>query len=251
MKWSITQDLTITEQLQAGIRYIDMRTGYLESENDFFFVHGVYGKKTCDLLHQVNLFLKEHPKEVVILDFNHFYSFTEDLHVRLVSMIYKIFGDKLLVPTSKGLSISLNEIWETKGQVIAAYWNNDMSKKFSRIWHGNIIYSPWFNTSSTSVLLQDLNDRFNHLMANSFNVFQAILSPQNSTVALHLASTLKKVLGIKYNQCVSSWLDDVYESKRKGVNIVIIDFIETTDCVAKIIKLNGLLLKDKKVIQSI
>ena len=218
-----------------------MRTGYLESENDFFFVHGVYGKKTSDLLHQVSLFLKDHPKEVVILDFNHFYSFTEELHVRLVSMIYQIFGDKLLVPTSKGLSLSLNEIWESKGQVIVAYWNNDMSKKFSRIWQGNIICSPWFNTSSTSVLLECLNNRFNNLKANSFNVFQAILTPQNSTITLHLASSLKKVLGIKCNQIVSSWLDDIYESKRKGVNIVIIDFIETTNCIAKIIKLNGFL----------
>ena len=224
-----------------------MRTGYLESENDFFFVHGVYGKKTSDLLNQVSLFLKDHPKEVVILDFNHFYSFTEELDVRLVHMIYHIFGDKLLCPTSKGLSLSLNEIWEeSNGRVIAAYRNKDIVKKFSCIWPGNIIYSPWFDTSSTAVLLKDLNDRFNDLMANSFNVFQAILSPQNFTIVLHLASSLKKVLGIKCDQFIGRcWLDEIYESKRKGVNIVILDFIETADCVAKILKLNEL-LKDKK-----
>ena len=57
-----------------------MRVGYLADRKDFFFVHGCYGYAIVDLLKEMKVFLDNNPKEVLIVDFNHFYSFTDEIH---------------------------------------------------------------------------------------------------------------------------------------------------------------------------
>ena len=44
-KWSVTQSLDVTQQLERGIRYFDFRTAPKGEEREPHFVHGFYGPR--------------------------------------------------------------------------------------------------------------------------------------------------------------------------------------------------------------
>lgn len=46
-------------------------------------------------LEQISSFLSTHSREVVFLDFNHFYGVQNLHHEKLVAMLKEVFGDKL------------------------------------------------------------------------------------------------------------------------------------------------------------
>lgn len=46
-------------------------------------------------LEQISSFLTAHAREVVFLDFNHFYGVQNLHHEKLVAMLKEVFGDKL------------------------------------------------------------------------------------------------------------------------------------------------------------
>lgn len=96
-KWSVTQNLTFREQLEAGIRYFDLRVSSKpgDADQEIYFIHGLFGIKVWDGLMEIDSFLTQHPQEIVFLDFNHFYAMDEAHHKRLVLRIQEAFGNKL------------------------------------------------------------------------------------------------------------------------------------------------------------
>ena len=86
-RWSLSQAYDIPEQLSAGIRYFDLRISSKPNSEDIYGIHGLYGIKLETLLENIKTFLDAHPKEVVLLDFNHFYAMTEFQHKQCLSMI--------------------------------------------------------------------------------------------------------------------------------------------------------------------
>lgn len=63
-KWSRTQESDVTQQLNNGIRYFDLRTATKESEANFYFVHGLYAAEVGTFMNAVNSFLNAHSSEV-------------------------------------------------------------------------------------------------------------------------------------------------------------------------------------------
>ncbi|KAA8580897.1 hypothetical protein FQN60_013855 [Etheostoma spectabile] len=104
VKWSMTQNLTFKEQLDAGIRYFDLRVSSKpgESGNEIYFIHGLFGHK------------------IVFLDFNHYYVMDLEHHVYLIRMLQEVFGSKLCnnCPVE---GITLDYLWQKKYQVIVFY----------------------------------------------------------------------------------------------------------------------------------
>ena len=238
-KWSITQDLSFSQQLQNGIRYLDLRVAYVPKTNDFNVVHGLYGSSYTAVFEEINYFLDSHPKEIVLLDFNHLFNFTKDAQVLFVSQIMKSFGKKLYGPGKLGTESSINDIWSKSQQVIALYADSDMVKENLLLWSQAHIYSPWFNTPKVDTLIKDLDKRFDDLKEESYNVFQAILTPATSTIVLHwIKGSLKTTLAESCDELVCSWLQKIADKKKKGVNIVMCDFIGFRTMVEKTIGLN-------------
>lgn len=98
LKWSVTQVLDVTQQLDAGVRYLDLRIAHMlrGSEKNLHFVHMVYTTALVeDTLTEISEWLERHPREVVILACRNFEGLTEDLHEYLISCIKTIFGDML------------------------------------------------------------------------------------------------------------------------------------------------------------
>ena len=68
------------------------------------------------MLDSVSSFLSEHQREVVLLDFNHFFNMEEEHHAMLISLLSSHFGD-LLLPVSKVQEVTLSDMWNQGKQV--------------------------------------------------------------------------------------------------------------------------------------
>ncbi|XP_057680489.1 PI-PLC X domain-containing protein 2 isoform X2 [Corythoichthys intestinalis] len=121
VKWSMTQNLTFKEQLDAGIRYFDLRVSSKPGEPglEIFFIHGLFGHKVRDGLREINAFLCEHRTEVIFLDFNHYYKMSSQHHEYLIKMLQEVFGNKLCKNCDVE-TITLDYLWKSKYQVKAS-----------------------------------------------------------------------------------------------------------------------------------
>uniref|UniRef100_A0A8I3NZ43 Phosphatidylinositol specific phospholipase C X domain containing 1 n=2 Tax=Canis lupus familiaris TaxID=9615 RepID=A0A8I3NZ43_CANLF len=136
LKWSTTQVLNVTEQLDAGVRYLDLRIAHMlvGSEKNLHFVHMVYTTVLVeDTLTEISEWLESHPREVVILACRNFEGMTEDLHEYLVACIKNIFGD-MLCP--RGEVPTLRQLWARGQQVIVSYEEASVVSRHAELWPG-------------------------------------------------------------------------------------------------------------------
>jgi len=242
INWSLCQSLTIQQQLEYGVRYFDMRPGYLDYQDDFYFVHGVHGNAIRGMLISMRDFLSQNSQEIIIVDFNHFHQFDRQLHNRFVKMISDIFGHMLLQQEKNEASVTctLEYMWRQQRQVFLMYKDETTCSFHPELLLAKqFIFSPWHNTDSMSGLKTRLNgllEDLNH--PYQFNVFQAILTARKSTVALNPTSTLRDCLVVKCNSGIKKWLDEVFTQCKQGVNIVLCDFICDDKLIESILKLN-------------
>jgi GGDEF domain-containing protein len=110
-----------------GIRYFDLRVCRTTDQNSslkspFTFTHGLLGHLVRDCLEEINEFLNQHSKEIVLLDFNHFYDFNEHCgHDQLIHLIHEVFGKKLCTTVRIIHECTLNYLWNNHQQVILLY----------------------------------------------------------------------------------------------------------------------------------
>ncbi|KAM3860443.1 PI-PLC X domain-containing protein 2 [Diretmus argenteus] len=244
VKWSMTQNLTFKEQLDAGIRYFDLRVSSKPGEpgNEVYFVHGLFGHKVKDGLSQINSFLDMHRKEVVFLDFNHHYAMGPVHHTYLINMLMDIFGSKLCRMICVE-DITLNYLWEKKYQVFVFY-HAPVADGIPVIWPGSKIPAPWANTTDPFKLIKFLETTLKErAKQGSFHVSQGVLTPKIQTVASGLVWGLRDYLVEKNLPTIMTWV----EAQRPGVdgvNIITSDFVELTDFTNTVIRLNNQLLSD-------
>ncbi|XP_061820735.1 PI-PLC X domain-containing protein 2 isoform X2 [Nerophis lumbriciformis] len=246
VKWSMTQNLTFKEQLDAGIRYFDLRVSSKPGEpgHDIFFIHGLFGHKVRDGLIEINSFLCQHRKEVIFLDFNHYYAMGLDHHEYLIRTLQEVFGSKLCKNCEVEL-ITLDYLWEKKYQVIVFY-HHPSAQGVPVVWPGNKIPAPWANTTEPSKLIQFLESTLKQrAQQGSFHVSQAILTPRVNTVARGLVWGLRNYLVERNLPAIMSWVE-AQKPGSGGVNIITSDFVELTDFANIVIKLNNLLLSEHK-----
>jgi hypothetical protein len=134
---SNAQDRDIGQQLNDGIRYLDLRlcapTGPLP---EVTLCHGLYNDQAgiTLVLRQIHDFVVAHPSEIVIVDLNHFYGVdgkgaTTAQKDALVRQIRSQFSTNaadacntpatcLLVPSSFTPQSTLDSIWKAPGRVI-------------------------------------------------------------------------------------------------------------------------------------
>lgn len=62
---------------------------------NFYTVHALYGDPVMKELVNIKTFLESHTKEILILDFQHFYHFSEADHNRLSLVLKSLFHSKI------------------------------------------------------------------------------------------------------------------------------------------------------------
>ncbi|MBZ3870543.1 PI-PLC X domain-containing protein 2 [Sciurus carolinensis] len=244
-KWSVTQNLTFREQLEAGIRYFDLRVSSKpgDADQEIYFIHGLFGIKVWDGLMEIDSFLTQHPQEIVFLDFNHFYAMDEAHHKCLILRIQEAFGSKLC-PACFVESMTLQTLWEKKCQVLIFY-HCPFYKQYPFLWPGKKIPAPWANTTSVRKLILFLETTLSERAPRgSFHVSQAILTPRVKTIARGLVGGLKNTLVHRNLPAILDWVK-TQKPGAMGVNIITSDFVDLVDFATTVIELNDLLQEDR------
>lgn len=235
-RWSMTQNLTAEQQLNSGIRYFDIRISRESSSGKVCFIHGLYGADVITCLEDIKKFLDNHPKEVVILDFNHLYEMGTEHHSSLLHTITEIFGSKLC-PYLNMECLTLEMLWGSELQVIILYHNEIVSDN-PFFWPGSSIGSPFACTSDIPQLLSFLDKHKKENDAKErFFCWQGVLTPSAQTIISHFAKSLKEVLAGKLAPFFVTWVKN-----GKSVNckqgIFMMDFVEMADFIPSVIDLN-------------
>lgn len=248
-RWSQTQDRTFVEQLQLGIRYFDLRISVRPGYKELFLVHGFYGDSVTTCLTSICSWLDSHPREIVLLDMNHFHGLTDTHHQKLVDDIENIFGDKLVPVLEDAGRLTLARMWKDNQQVILFYHHvksgistpNTLQPTINYLWPGSMIPSPWPRTTRIKDLIDFLdkstfshNNTLNHSHSSSttttttttstlprcrqrtsFFVSQGVLTPTVYTVLGHVTSSLKDHFAQSAAQAVVEWLKGRHHHYRK------------------------------------
>ncbi|EYB89531.1 hypothetical protein Y032_0230g2940 [Ancylostoma ceylanicum] len=243
-RWAVTQSYSIREQLDLGVRYLDLRVSYppakvRESSSDFRLIHALYGPKLQDVLQEVVDFLQTNTKEVILLDMNHLYDFDVDTYALLKSQIIKVLGNARICPVNLPNKTSLDYMW-TNGYRVIIF--SPVNEEASLFWPSTLIPSPWPNTNKVNSLLQilesELDTRCKSCDPVAFFVSQGVLTPKASDVVRKWFSSLRSALSQTATKRVLQWLATVAEKKKEKINVVILDFVDEQSS-SEIISLNG------------
>ncbi|XP_008589381.1 PREDICTED: PI-PLC X domain-containing protein 1-like [Galeopterus variegatus] len=153
---TFAQVLDVTEQLDAGVRYLDLRIAHAPegSASNLHFVHMMYTTALVeDTLTEISEWLEKHPREVVLLACRNFQGLSTDLHEYLVTCIQNIFGD-MLCP--RGEVPTLRQLWAQRQQVIIFYEDEDTVSRHRELWPGVPYW--WGNKVKVQELIRYLED---------------------------------------------------------------------------------------------
>jgi hypothetical protein len=233
------QDKSIQEQLEAGIRYLDLRVAYHEESGKYYTCHGVYCVNVKDLINDLNEFLTANPKEIVILDFNHLFSM-EEHHAEMVDDMLATLGDKVADSRKIKRNATVGEYWEKGYQVIILYCDENSLKDYPGVlWSQGNIRSPWPNKVETRELHEELKVKVKERDMERFFVLQGILTPDVELIKNEILDTGGMSIKSMATRCspkVVGWIDDDW--KEQPLNIVIVDFFQNCSMVPAVINHN-------------
>lgn len=196
-KWSKTQPDSLTQQLNAGIRYFDMRVCHFTNGSnidDFYLCHTLLGETLSDALTQIQQFALSHPDEIIILDINHIYNIkSDDDETQLMQLLSHNLSGVAVANTYTPTS-TIGAIRASKRNVIIlmdadhSITDPNAEQFFTHwVWHQSSIESPWLDVSSSADLKQKMDTEVafrasNYQTANNFFVYQFIKTENTNQV---------------------------------------------------------------------
>uniref|UniRef100_A0A4W3GJZ2 Phosphatidylinositol-specific phospholipase C, X domain containing 3 n=1 Tax=Callorhinchus milii TaxID=7868 RepID=A0A4W3GJZ2_CALMI len=183
-RWLATQSLDVSRQLAAGVRYLDLRvsTKARDPDNQLYFAQGLPSGAVSAGLADISRFLAAQPREVVLLDFNHFYGLQKCHHEALVRALREAFGEKLC-PVTFTEEVSLRYLWDWGYQVLVFY-HHPVALDVPFLWPGQMMPSSCANTTDPDKLSVSLGTALaqRHRRPGTFFVSPLVLTPKPSTM---------------------------------------------------------------------
>uniref|UniRef100_A0A8C1K066 Zgc:64065 n=1 Tax=Cyprinus carpio TaxID=7962 RepID=A0A8C1K066_CYPCA len=226
-KWSTTQEKNISEQLDAGIRYFDLRVAGKPESSDLFFYHGLYTTMTVkEGMTELEKWLGRHTKEVVILAFSHFKEMSADQHTDLTNFLKEHFKAKLCPKPQ--------DCWESGYQVILSYDNRSVDDPV--LWPA--IEYWWADKSDPKEVISYLNNQKQKGRPVGLFVAGLNLTFDGMDVHLYLTKSLKEKTMTAYPRLLD-WVKEQHSgSDKESVNIIAGDFVGVNSFAQDIIQLN-------------
>lgn len=241
-RWATTQRSTVMDQLLAGVRYFDVRLTVPQTSklDGIRVVHGLYGDRIEQYLVKVNEFLEDHPKEIVILDFNHLYDFDDVTYNNFLQILQNTFHSKLCPREGDLRKITLSSMWNTGYQVIAISANEKKTNRSTPwMWDSGCIVSPYANVNQINSLFEFLKRTLKEHCKEGNNVFyvtQAVLTAKWTDISFHPFSTLEQYCASKCTEETVKWIKKY--DRPSNFNIIICDFVERFDFCETVYSLN-------------
>ncbi|CAG2195074.1 unnamed protein product [Mytilus edulis] len=245
-RWFKTQNLDFTEQLKIGVRYFDLRTIKHPVTGNFHFVHGLFSHKTVEkYLKDIRRFLDKNKKEVVLLDFNHFYNMRKYNHRSLCTIIEKSFNEMML-NRKKSLynnmtvsKITLSKLLELNARVIVLYGSANKCKDHEHIWSRDEVDILWPFTANKYSVVDNLIHEYKNLSRKDIIVvWPGILTPFEDDYYLERMKSFSNL-----HEFVTPILEIMVKwiKSRPNIpfNIISADFVEEHDFIKTVIRANN------------
>ncbi|CAN7634706.1 PQQ-binding-like beta-propeller repeat protein [Phenylobacterium sp. LjRoot225] len=236
--WSIAQGQTFLQQLEGGIRYLDLRLQNVAGQMNF--VHGLVSAPLSDLVSQLSQFYAdpENGQEVIILDFQHTFGMDDASTQALMAQLQTLGAQ--LIPRSVGTNVTLDTLWAGAGRIIVLYDDDATVSQYPDLWSRSSITSNWGDVQTPADLEAFLDGELPYTGPDFF-VLQGILTPDASVIAEGFipfsgnpASLLD--LALELDPQLNSWIINDWASD--NLNIVISDWYDRTDFVSLVVNLN-------------
>lgn len=235
-RWATTQAWDISDQLDAGIRYLDLRVAHKKDDdtNHLYFAHGIYSRQNVkDTVTNVAQWLEEHPKEVVIISCSAFDGMNEEEHLKLIHFLRRLFAKKLC-PIKETPSLLL--CWDRGYQVILSY-ENKAARIYDDLWP-EITYW-WANTPYPKDLITFLEGKKKNGRPTEFFFVAGLnLTEDFRYVIQHPCQTMRTMTLNAYTFLLD-WVKRQSPGPSKtGLNIICADFVGDREFVRTVIALN-------------
>lgn len=233
-QYALTQSLSLSEQLQAGVRYLDLRLDYDAATQKFRGNHMLFGLDAADLLSQVATFANDHPKEIIFLEIGPVYAqLTTEISEELQRLLTNTFAGKL-VPTSTDVgTVTLGQLQNDGANLFVIVNNKEIVGDSNLLWQeGSIVNRTYIETGDVDTMSAYNTDRLNDFHArNSTEAdelykLQWILTPDARYIQQNPLEGSLYLLAQEAN----SKLGDFYRSaaqKQLG-NVFSVDYVETS-----------------------
>ncbi|KAI7807985.1 PI-PLC X domain-containing protein 1 [Triplophysa rosa] len=241
MKWATSQEESICNQLDSGMRFLDLRIAHKTKDPDkvFYFAHGIYSLVTVkEALTEVAHWLDQHSKEVVIMAFSAFDGMNLDQHKDLIQFLITTFDQKIC-PNS--VTPSLRECWNRAFQVILSY-DDSAASVYEELWPKFDYW--WANTSDSNRVISYLDERKEEGRPAGFFAAGLNLTEDAGYILSHPCQSLK---GMTLSSCGP--LMDWVKQQRPGsgstcINVICADFVSaySNEFTRLVIGLNQILL---------
>ncbi|XP_013361039.1 PREDICTED: PI-PLC X domain-containing protein 1 isoform X2 [Chinchilla lanigera] len=241
LKWSVTQTLDVTGQLDAGVRYLDLRVAHVRGgpAHNLHFVHAVYTSALVeDTLTEVCEWLERHPREALVLACRGFEGLGAELHEYLLGCVRNIFGE-LLCP--RGEVPTLRQLWARGQQVLLSYEDEGAVARHPELWPA--IPYWWGDQVKAGALIRYLDTMKSCGRPGGLFVAGTNLTESLGYVLSHPAQSLA-TLTLRARPALGAWVREQRPGPAPAcTNIIAGDFIGADSFVTDVIGLNQKLLR--------
>ena len=145
--WTRTQALTIRQQLEHGVRYIDLRVSKCVRDNKYYIVHSFCGPQLEDVLGEIGTFVAEHVGECLLVEVD---PVSEVDHYELHGIFESKLSNFLLKreqgsPPLSPLLLTISHLMR-KGRIILLYRLPALYSPMDNVlyfWDSRWIYAPF------------------------------------------------------------------------------------------------------------
>lgn len=250
-KWGKAQAKSITDQLNEGMRYIDLRP-CKEKNGTIRICHALYGPKLGDLLDEVRAFADAHPKEVVLLSVGGFAGMDDDAgHASAGQLIEQRIGTRLINYAAGDVSpaMTLEDVWtkHPDQSVLVLYPASHARPAFFPKTDDSVFNSyveTWDKNTKKQSILTGFAGAATPAHVGQFFITSAPSTPDEEGKLI--ASSIDPLgnfpkslheLADDTNPVFLGWVRDEWQDKR--INILPVDFYEES-CVYEVaLRLNG------------
>lgn len=231
-KFSLTQTKTIREQLDGGIRYLDLRVDYDPSTSTYKTFHLLFGNDAKSTLLDVANFLKENVREIVVIEMTQFYTNVDASVKADFQQFLTTTFEGLLYPATNGNAFdkTIGEMVNANYRLILVVEDSDIANH-ENIWPSTAIVNTYANSPNVTTMIEFNANTLNTFKARTNNIndmykMSWTLTPDIAYIQVHALSPgglygLSKLGNAELNAFVNSHS----ETKQFG-QLLIIDYFE-------------------------
>lgn len=222
--WTVTQNASIGEQLENGVRLLDLRLGKADT-GDLHLAHTFLLDSFENSLKEIEKFIDNYPGEVVVinLDKDFPYELSNDDKVKAANLIKEILGNGRILGITEPLG-SLNEL-TTKGKKIVLYGGNGIVPEGNDLFRINKSDEIWPGKSTPQEAVAELVQQFAIPRTEEMVYASLNTTPDEKTIALralrpHLNSNifeLENLVG-RGQEIQERYLNTVLEARKSAAS---------------------------------